>query len=173
MKKVFLIIAVILMGISAYAQPRAVGVNIGAGGGLNYQHAVGDGNMVDANANLSILHGGSGALGLGLTATVTYDWINPGGHAVPWNGKGSWDWYVGVGGAVGSSNFTNTDLSVEVGVAGHIGIEYIINHFALSFDYRPNIGVCIGVSSEDQRWTPRWNTWGMFDGIGIGLKYHF
>ena len=164
MKK-FLFIAVLAMAsIMAYAQPRAIGANLGGSLGFSYQHGFGEKNMLDVSAYTPIAAGRAAAWGL--SGIVTYDWIDPFNTAVPWNEKGEWHWYMGVGGAGGY--FFGTNLGY-VGVAGHFGIEYDFWFpFQLSLDWRPVIGVGIlgggGVG---------FNTAGLYEGLTLGVRYKF
>ena len=88
MKK-FLFVAVLAMAsIMAYAQPRAIGANLGANFGFSYQHGFGDANMLDVAvfcpwaAGHAYKYGGNT---WGIGGIVTYDWIDPFGATVPWN----------------------------------------------------------------------------------------
>ena len=167
MKKYLLIAVLAVASLAAYAQPRAVGVNLGAWSSFSYQHGFGESNMLDVAANV-ILPINSG---VGVGGHVTYDWIDPFNAPVPWNNKGEWHWYMGVGGS-GGFNFGNKDKGYDsywyAGVAGHIGIEYDFWFpFQLSLDWRPVIGVGIvngGVG---------FNTGGLYEGITLGVRYKF
>ena len=59
MKKYLLIAVLAVASLAAYAQPRAVGVNLGAWSSISYQHGFGEANMLDVAANviLPINHG--------------------------------------------------------------------------------------------------------------------
>lgn len=166
MKKFILMAVMAVASFSfAIAQPRAVGVNLGTGLGISYQHGFGEKNMLDVAANIPVL-----TAGLGVGGHVTYDWIDPFNTSVPWNQKGEWHWYMGVGGAGGayglfSSNYPNYWYA---GVAGHVGIEYDFWFpFQLSLDWRPVIGVAdseggIGFGAD-----------GLYNGITLGVRYKF
>lgn len=159
MKKFFLVAVMAVASIAfAVAQPRAIGGNIGYGIGFSYQHGFGETNMIDLAVNIPFFDGIGG--------TCTYDWIDPGQVTVPWNEKGEWHWYAGVGGAVGMYGFKAPVW--YVGVAGHIGIEYDFWFpLQLSVDWRPNLGV---VGHKDY---VGFNTGGLYDGIAIGVRYLF
>ena len=169
MKK-FLFVAVLAMAsVMAYAQPRAIGVNLGASLGFSYQHGFGESNMLDVAVYTPIASGRGQLWGIG--GTVTYDWIDPFGATVPWDQQGEWHWYMGVGGAGGVYNF---DPCVwNVGVAGHFGIEYDFWFpLQLSLDWRPNIGV-VGGAAGGQVGGIGFNTNGLYDGITLGVRYKF
>ena len=167
MKK-FLFVAVLAMAsIMAYAQPRAIGANLGGSLGFSYQHGFGEANMLDVSVYTPIAAGR--AARWGLSGIVTYDWIDPFGATVPWNEKGEWHWYMGVGGA-GGYWFGTT--SGYVGAAGHFGIEYDFWFpFQLSLDWRPVIGV--GLTNSDNGFGCAFNTGGLYEGITLGVRYKF
>ena len=158
MKKSLLIaLFAIACGTMAYAQPRAIGGNLGYGVGFSYQHGFGEANMLDVAVSVPAFNGIGGH--------VTYDWIDPFGAAVPWNEKGEWHWYMGVGGSGGIYGFSSPYW--YAGVAGHIGIEYDFWFpFQLSVDWRPSIGV----SNAYSNW---FNVAGLYHGITIGVRYKF
>ena len=166
MKK-FLVIAVLAVAsLAAYAQPRAIGANVGSSIAFSYQHGFGEANMLDVSVYTPLASGRGQVWGLG--AHITYDWIDPFGAAVPWNNKGEWHWYMGVGGA-GGAYFASPGAG-WVGVAGHIGIEYDFWFpFQLSLDWRP----CIGVGIVGNGGGVGFNTGGLYDGITLGIRYKF
>jgi hypothetical protein len=95
MKKYLLIAVLAVASLAAYAQPRAIGANLGSGLGFSYQHGFGEANMLDVNVYVPVL------TGWGVGGSVTYDWIDPFNAPVPWNNNGVWLWYMGVGGSGG------------------------------------------------------------------------
>ena len=163
MKKSFIlaaILAVVSVG-AAVAQPRAIGLNLGWGADLSYQHTLGEANMLDISVNIPQF--------AGIGAKVTYDWINPFGTAVPWEYEGAWNWYLGVGGSGGMYGLLNSNIDNVwyAGVAGHVGIEYQFWFpLQLSLDWRPTIGVAgqYGIG---------FNLGGLYDGITLGVRYLF
>jgi hypothetical protein len=161
MKKYLFVAVLAIASLAAYAQPRAVGVNLGPWSSVSYQHGFGESNMLDVAANI-ILPINSG---VGVGGHVTYDWIDPFNTAVPWNEKGEWHWYMGVG---GSGGFVFGDSGYwYAGVAGHVGIEYDFWFpFQLSVDWRPSIGI----AGNDGI---KFNIPGLWGGIQIGVRYKF
>ena len=158
MKKYLLIAVLAIASITAYAQPRAVGVNLGYGAAVSYQHGFGEANMLDVSVTIPQFNG--------IGAIVTYDWIDPFGATVPWNNKGEWHWYMGVGAAGGIYGFQQPFW--YAGVAGQFGIEYDFWFpLQLSLDWRPNIGL-IGLDDAFG-----FNTAGLYDGITLGVRYKF
>ena len=167
MKKLLFVAILAVAGIAAaVAQPRAIGLNLGTGNGISYQHSLGEANMLDVAVNIPLQLGGE-SLGFGIGGIVTYDWINPFGTAIPWNNKGEWNWYLGVGAGAGVYNpFSTVDVpkvengvevvdkegnivtkkewvgSIYAGIAGHVGVAYNFWFpLQLSLDIRPTIGV--------------------------------
>lgn len=161
MKKT-LIIAVFaaLCSTLAYAQPRSIGANLGSGIGFSYQHGFGESNMLDVAANVPIIFGGIGG-------HVTYDWINPFGASFDnvWDGKGEWNWFMGVGGAGGVYGWDFAHW--YAGAAGHVGVEYNFWFpLQLSVDWRP----CIGVDNWNDK--VGFGLGGLY-GVSLGVRYKF
>ena len=164
MKKILLIAVLAVASLAVYAQPRAIGVNLGAWSSISYQHGFGEKNMLDVAANV-ILPIASPHVGVG--GHVTYDWIDPFNAPVPWNNKGEWHWYMGVGGSGGVYNF-DKPTSWFIGAAGHFGIEYDFWFpLQLSLDWRPSLGVCNKTGALG------YNFDGLFGGIQLGVRYKF
>lgn len=159
MKKFFLVAMMALVSVAfVNAQPRSIGANLGADLGFSYQHGFGEQNMLDVAVSIPAW--------LGLSGKVTYDWIDPFNAPVPWNEKGEWHWYMGVGGGVGMYGFN--DIDWFAGVAGHIGIEYDFWFpMQLSLDWRPTIGVT-SLGYE----TVGFDLWGLY-GLSLGIRYLF
>ena len=164
MKKCLLIAVMAIVSVAyAAAQPRAIGGNLGASLGFSYQHGFGEANMLDVAVYTPIAVGRGAAWGI--SGIVTYDWIDPFGATVPWNEKGEWHWYMGVG--AGGGCFFDGPVGY-VGAAGHFGIEYDFWFpLQLSVDWRPIIGVGIGSGNV------AFNTGGLYEGLTIGVRYKF
>ncbi len=164
-KSIFVAALMVVLGASvAYAQPRAIGANLGGGLGFSYQHGFGEANMLDLAVYVPLQ-----PAAWGLAANITYDWIDPFGATVPWNEKGEWHWYMGVGGGGGIYGYTfNANQPWFAGVAGHIGIEYDFWFpFQLSIDWRPVIGV-VGAGGGIG-----FNVAGLYQGLQLGVRYKF
>lgn len=157
MKKYLLIAVLAVASLAAYAQPRAIGGRIGYGVEFSYQHGLGESNMVQLEVGVPGFYG--------LEAACTYDWIDPFNATVPWEEKGEWHWYMGVGGAV------QTGFKFDygfIGAAGRIGIEYDFWFpMQLSIDFRPTLGVAF--NSEKAAFG--YDLYG--GGLGIGVRYKF
>lgn len=162
-KLVLLSLFVVAMATAAFAQPRAIGGRVGYGFEASYQHSLGEQNMITADLGLA---------GLGLEAAATYDWLNPGGLMIPWENKGSWNWYAGVGAGLGIYGFQNPWFFA--GAAGRVGVEYNFWFpLQLSVDWRPILGIGIGdrVDTPSKVW---FNEYGLFQGgIAIAARYIF
>ena len=158
MKKLLLVAIMAVAGLAAaVAQPRAIGLNIGYGLDVSYQHTLSKTNMIDLSVNIPAFHG--------IGATATYDWVNPFSTQIPWNNKGEWNWNLGVGAGLGIYGFKAP--SFFVGAVGHVGVEYNFWFpLQLSLDYRPNFGVVLGNGAY-------FNTSGLYTGITVGARYLF
>lgn len=158
MKKSILLIAVLAIvgAATAVAQPRAVGGRLGYGIEASYQHSIGA-NMVSVEFGLPGFYS--------IEGVATYDWINPFGTAIPWQYEGTWNWSLGVGGAVGGSWLGYG----YVGAVGRVNVEY--NFWSiplqLSVDFRPMLGVGFGKNYA-------YFAWDAYAGaIGISARYLF
>lgn len=170
MKKSILLVAVLaLVSVAtAVAQPRAVGVNLGTGNGISYQHSLGEANMLDVAVNVPLQIGGE-SVGFGIGGIVTYDWINPFGTAIPWEYQGQWNWYLGVGGSAGAYGIFSKETPNYwyAGVAGHVGVEYQFWFpLQLSLDIRPTFGVDNTKDKVD------FGLAGLYN-VSIGVRYLF
>ena len=164
----------------AYAQPRAIGLRLGEFDGVSYQHGFGDSNMleIEAGFNWGNWYGNRMVFwenntqwymyGHNVQLAVTYDWIDPFGATFPWEHKGEWHWYLGVGaaGGYGWYGWAYDNVSgVYVGGSGNwgfaagvgrCGVEYDFWFpLQLSIDYRPTLGA------------------GLFDGGSLGTQAGF
>jgi hypothetical protein len=163
-KLVLLSLFMVAMATAAFAQPRAIGARIGYGLEVSYQHSLSEENMVEIELGLPGYDFNT------IEAVATYNWLNPGGHMIPWEHKGEWNWYAGVGAGAG---YRWADALHPhqgfVGVAGMIGVEYNFWFpLQLSVDYRPVVGV---QASADQA---KFYGGGFINGaIALGVRYTF
>lgn len=183
-KRILLLVAVLMVAVvSAFAQPRAVGGRIGYGIEASYQHSLTADRMINLDAGLPAFHG--------LEAVVTHDWINPFNTKIPWNQRGNWNWYLGVGGGLGwywgssvnDSYQQGSSGAFTVGVAGRVGVEYNFWFpMQLSVDWRPVFGPGIGYSNTYIKESGEYRsqtsigyyTSGLYAGsICIGVRYLF
>ncbi len=159
MKKTILVVALVgALFTLASAQPRAIGVRFGNGADFSYQHSIGEKNMLDCTAGVSL-----GWLGHpGVTAVVMFDWV--------FDIKSGWKWYVGPGAGVGwgwGPAYKDHDyFPLRVNVGGQIGIEYNFGiPLNLSLDVRPMVNVLGFKHHHMDYW---------FDfGPALGVRYRF
>ncbi len=192
MKKNLFVAVLAIASVMAYAQPRAIGARLGAFDGISYQHTIGSGMLeveagwsVDGRTDFWRTAGGvtTHGRGWGQTAQVaiTYDWIDPFGATVPWNEKGEWHWYMGVGAAggygwtawtsVGGISAGASQNWGFVGAACRVGIEYDFWFpLQLSLDYRPTVGA--GLFDNGNGGAETGLYWEMTC-IALGVRYKF
>lgn len=164
MKKIFSVLAVVAItmvaanaqSISKNALGLRLGDNDGFGGEISYQ------------ARLSTSH--RLELDLGWRDGKNYDGFKLAGlHQWVWNIENGFNWYVGLGGGVGSYSFYdnknfNDYTDTFVFGAGDIGIEYNFDiPLLISLDFRPEIAF------GDERYNN--NDLGL--DIALGLRYQF
>jgi len=158
MKKIFFIVAFVATSLLMFADgPRAIGGRLGYGAEVSYQHTLGENNMIQLEVGVPYFNN--------LEAACTYDWINPGGLDVPWDKRGDWNWYAGVGGGIQVPfNFKGA----AIGAAGRIGIEYNFWFpLQLSIDFRP----MLGLSFSQYGAAFYYDVYG--GGLGLGIRYLF
>ena len=160
MKKLILLFAVFAtFTFAASAQEiadNAIGLRLGDDDGfgaeISYQRALGENNRLELDLGIR-----SGNNYDGFKLTGLYQWV--------WHLDGSFNWYAGAGGGVGSysvdvpggEDFDDTFLFV----AGDVGIEYNFDiPLQLSLDIRPELG--FGDFRDDLD----------FD-IALGIRYQF
>lgn len=156
MKKVVLFGVLALgMAFAAHAQRvsnHALGVRLGDDDGfgaeISYQLGLFGNNRLEFDLGL---RNGNGYDAFKLAGL--YQWVLP--------LEGSFHWYVGVGGGIGSVDYDNSGSDSFAFIAGDIGIEYDFNiPLLLSLDFRPEIG--FNDFNDDLG----------FD-IGLGIRYQF
>ena len=151
MKKIILAAALVLgFAVAASAQPRAIGVRIGNGGEISYQHSMGSNFLeVDGGLGLGLV---DGVFNVGATGIYNFMISEFGNGFGFYAGPGA-----GVGLALGEVNY------LALSAAGMVGIEYNVNFpHQISLDFRQHIG--IGFSGNGI-WAP--------SSIGLGLRYLF
>lgn len=148
MKKIILVAAMVLgFAVAASAQPRAIGVRVGNGGEVSYQHGFGS-NFLEVDGGVGIWNG------LNVNATGIYNFM------IAEFGSG-FGFYAGPGASVGlglgDANYFN------LAVAGMVGLEYNFSiPLQLSLDFREHIGLGFGGH-------------GFWDcsSVGLGIRYRF
>jgi hypothetical protein len=194
MKKILLIAVLAVASIAAYAQPRAIGVRMGAFDGISYEHGFGDNMMLEVEAGWALrgytdfwrgndnvkVHGRSWGQTAQLAAT--FDWIDPFGATFSWSNRGEWHWYMGVGVAggygwrasahAGELGVLDADANWGfVGPCGRFGIEYTFWFpLQLSLDYRPVLGA--GLYDDQNKGVEPGLYWDLF-GLCLSARYRF
>ena len=139
MKK-FIITAALVLGfaVAASAQPKALGLRLGYGAELSYQHYIKGLNFIEADLGL-----GDFAY-LNVSATYNYMIAQP-----QWTESGSWGFYAGPGLALGLGQEV-----LNLGIAGQAGLEYTFEFpLQLSVDIRPQIGlISVGEANKFGVW---------------------
>lgn len=182
MKRFLLFVAVLLTSVvAAYAQPRAIGARIGYGVNVSYQHSLSDKTMLNMDFGIPGF--------CGVEAAITHDWIDPFGTSVPWNERGEWHWYMGVGagltwywgGTVNTWEGRHSWGGLGLGVAGRVGVEYDFWFpMQISVDWRPIIGPSINYNTwnvaghRETNTSVGYYTGGLYAGaIAIAVRYNF
>jgi hypothetical protein len=136
MKKIILVMVLAVSGVfavNAQVDGNAIGLRLGYGGEISYQHALGSSNRLELDLGTSI---GSDYFG-GALAGI-YHWVFD--LSALSNG---FNWYVGPGAQLGYWSYKEVagvkpESELALGIAGQIGIEYNFDiPLQLSLDYRP------------------------------------
>ncbi|MBQ7749674.1 MAG: hypothetical protein IJR77_00440 [Bacteroidales bacterium] len=145
MKKFILVIAAVLgLAVVASAQPRALGVRVGWGGELSYQHTLGAENFLEVDAGW-----GANAISVG----AAYDFqIAPLGPFGFYAGPAAHVW---IGGSEEQNNLV-------LGVGAQLGLEYMFDGIPLqlSLDWKPLFTL---VPATGFGW----------QSFGLGIRYAF
>lgn len=145
MKKFILVIAAVLgLAVVASAQPRALGVRVGWGGELSYQHTLGAENFLEVDAGW-----GANAISVG----AAYDFqIAPLGPFGFYAGPAAHVW---LGGGEEQNNLV-------LGVGAQLGLEYMFDGIPLqlSLDWKPLFTL---VPATGFGW----------QSFGLGIRYAF
>ena len=134
MKKIILIAAMVLgFAVAATAQPRAIGVRLGNGGEISYQHTLGN-NFLEVDGGLGIFNG----INIGATGIYNFMIAQP-----SWTSRGTWGFYAGPGAGVGLALGDVNYFALSA--AGMVGLEYTFWFpLQLSFDFRQHLGLGLG-----------------------------
>ena len=144
MKKIFAVVVAVFAFVAlASAQPRALGVRVGWGGEVSYQHTLGAENFLEVDA-------GWGANSVSIGAAYDFQ-IAPVGPFGFYAGPSAQVWM----GGDGDDNFV-------LGVGAQLGLEYIFPSFPLqiSLDWRPVFDL---IPSTGFGW----------QSVGLGIRYAF
>ena len=152
MKKIILIAAMTLgLAFAASAQPKAIGLKLGWGVDLSYQHNF-SADFLEVDLGLNNFNA--------LNVAGIYNFM----IAQPaWTSRGEWGFYAGPGAAVGMSFGTgNNDGYFHVAAAGMVGLEYTFWFpLQLSLDLKPTLGFGFGHGFH----------WGVMPAFGIRYRF--
>lgn len=151
MKRILITLTVMLgFAVAASAQPKAIGVRIGNGGEISYQHTLGN-NFLEVDGGLGL--GLDKVFNLGATGIYNFMIAQP-----QWTDRGEWGFYAGPGASVGLG--VGEVNYFTLGAAGMVGLEYTFWFpLQLSIDFRQHIGIGNGFWSHSS--------------IGLGVRYKF
>ncbi len=158
-KKIIVTVILLVVGFTMNAQeisPNALGLRLGSnngfGGEISYQARLSSDNRLELDLGL---RNGNNYDGYKLTGV--YQWVMP--------IENRFNWYVGVGGGLGSYNYKdNNNRDTFVFAAGDIGIEYNFSiPLLISLDYRPEIYFGNAAYNND----------GFNSDIALGLRFQF
>ncbi len=155
MKTLTMLVTLVLISFSINAQDISknalglrIGDNNGFGGEITYQRYLKENNRLEFDLGWRDSNNVEA-----FKLTTLYQWVFP--------LDGSFNWYVGAGGGVGSFDAGLTD-GTFLFAAGDIGIEYNFDiPLLLSLDFRPELGFNDEFSDNVD-----------FD-IALGIKYQF
>lgn len=150
MKKLFLLSALLIgLAISSQAQVdgKTIGLRLGYGAEVTYQHPLGDANRVEVDLGLASWAGG-------LNLNGAYHWVKDLSSV-----KEGLNWYYG-----GGIGMTLWPSYFGMGIIGQVGVEYPVEvanlPLLLSLDWRPSLNIIGGFGFG-------------YTGVGLGVRYKF
>lgn len=153
MKRIIITAICVLYALTAFAQPRALGVRLGTEFQLSYEHEVGT-DFVEVDLGYELI-------GL-VNVAGAYNFM----IAKPeWTRKGSWGFYAGPAAKVGGAG-----VGYYLALGAQAGLEYSFEFpLQISIDVRPTIG-CAFISG-----TPSFYAGGaVFGGLpSLSVRYRF
>lgn len=141
--------------IGLYAQPREMGLRVGAGGmEAAYQHSMSSTGFIEGDLGLDFGYNANGRPGIKVTASYNYIWAQP-----AWTARGAWSIYTGPGLSIG---FVDDLVPYEiddkisgycdggfmVGLVANIGVEY---EFSVPLSITLEVRPCFGIHMNDGR----------------------
>lgn len=153
MRKFIICFIGIILSLGLYAQPRAMGVRVGATGlDASYEHTINGTRFIEGDLGLDFGYNVNGRPGVRVTGTYNFIWARPN-----WTIQGSWALFAGPGITLGfvddivpyeiaGSIFGHYDNGFMIAAAGHVGLEYTFDFpLQLCIDLRP----CFGIHVND------------------------
>ena len=140
MKRILLILALACLSLTARAQVRSLGANLGFYQAVSFQHWVyGTDNVFQLD--LGYMAGLPQSGSVRMMASYNMMILSP-----DWSKEGKWNFYAGPGAYIGSGWTTGKGL--DFGIMAIVGLEYLFDFpLMLSVDMRPMVGTVL--SGED------------------------
>ena len=155
MKKTILPFIAMLVCTALYAQPREMGLRIGAGGlEAAYQHELYSTQFIEADLGMDLGYNLNGRPGIKATASYNFIWAQP-----AWTAKGIWSIYSGPGMTLGYvDDIVPYEISGKmkgyydegfmIGFVVNVGVEYMFTvPLSITLDVRP----CVAVHMNEGR----------------------
>ena len=159
MKRLIFIIILSVLTACAYAQPRAMGLRVGATGlEASYEHSMSPVQFIQGDLGMDFGYNVNGRPGVRATAVYNFIWARPN-----WTTQGSWAIYAGPGLSlgfvddqvpyeIGDAIIGHYDNGFMIGVVGQVGVEYTFRFpLQLALDVRP----CFGLHVNDGKFRDR------------------
>lgn len=159
MKRLIFIIILSVLTACAYAQPRAMGLRVGATGlEASYEHAMSPVQFIQGDLGMDFGYNVNGRPGVRATAVYNFIWARPN-----WTTQGSWAIYAGPGLSlgfvddqvpyeIGNAIIGHYDNGFMIGVVGQVGVEYTFRFpLQLALEVRP----CFGLHVNDGKFRDR------------------
>ncbi|MBQ3250396.1 MAG: hypothetical protein IJB05_04545 [Bacteroidales bacterium] len=153
MKRLIFIIILSVLTACAYAQPRAMGLRVGATGlEASYEHSMSPVQFIQGDLGMDFGYNVNGRPGVRATAVYNFIWARPN-----WTTQGSWAIYAGPGLSlgfvddqvpyeIGNAIIGHYDNGFMIGVVGQVGVEYTFRFpLQLALEVRP----CFGLHVND------------------------
>ena len=159
MKRLIFIIILSVLTACAYAQPRAMGLRVGATGlEASYEHSMSPVQFIQGDLGMDFGYNVNGRPGVRATAVYNFIWARPN-----WTTQGSWAIYAGPGLSlgfvddqvpyeIGNAIIGHYDNGFMIGVVGQVGVEYTFRFpLQLALEVRP----CFGLHVNDGKFRDR------------------
>lgn len=159
MKKIILIAALSVITFITSAQPRAMGIRIGATGmEASYEHSMNPVQFIQGDLGMDFGYNVNGRPGVKATSIYNFIWARPN-----WTTQGSWAIYAGPGLSLGFVDdqvpyvigdviLGHYDNGFMIGVVGQVGVEYTFRFpLQLALEVRP----CFGLHVNDGKFRDR------------------
>ena len=159
MKRLTFIIILSVLAACAYAQPRAMGLRVGATGlEASYEHSMSPVQFIQGDLGMDFGYNVNGRPGVRATAVYNFIWARPN-----WTTQGSWAIYAGPGLSlgfvddqvpyeIGDAIIGHYDNGFMIGVVGQVGVEYTFRFpLQLALEVRP----CFGLHVNDGKFRDR------------------